>query len=112
MDQKLRALYHSYKHANKKFFDNRLPKGKNITIVWKKLSKGNYGFARLCEDGSALIGINPEWKKWQEVAISTLLHEMVHLDLDVRKIPAGQHGTWFEKGMIDLANQDAFLGLW
>jgi predicted SprT family Zn-dependent metalloprotease len=75
-------LNHAYYHFNKELFNSILP-GALITIVRSKSSKG-YFFQEAFSDGETTadeIALNPAYLKSRPLdqALSTLVHEMIHL---------------------------------
>lgn len=105
-----------YDIFNSRYFRGRLPK---IPIKWSHdlgfegNRKGILGSTHY--DGVTnrpkLISLNPKYKSSGTIWVTTLLHEMVHVEQ--WRTPAKQaHGHKFQKRMKQLANKGAFNGLW
>ena len=106
-----------YDLFNSRYFRNKLPK---IPVKWSDPSgrrytgesRGIMGATWFNGDGRPrMISLNPKYKSSGTVWVTTLLHEMVHVEQ--YNLPAKQaHGRKFQKRMKRLANAGAFNHLW
>lgn len=119
---KLQKLYRQY---NDKYFGGTLPVP--AVVIWSKkvgdlLGDEDY-YAIEVENivqskiiiHVGIIRLNPIIKQFRSITSITLLHEMVHLYLDVTANDDHQiepHGEAFQKEMLRLATEGAFKDLW
>jgi Zn-dependent peptidase ImmA (M78 family) len=112
----LQRLFGQY---NWRYFGSRL--SKSILIIQKELPKRRYGRVmhnmRIRRANSSkwtnvdiLILINTAHRRNEQRL--TLLHEMVHVDLDMKGHSRVQHGKLFQKEMLRLAKAGALSKLW
>lgn len=70
-------LYKLYDKYNKKYFNDELPKSKDVTIKW---SKRLISYAGRCWKDKKLIKMSVDYhRKFPEQIKNTLVHEMIHL---------------------------------
>ena len=97
----LQSMYHEF---NKKWFGNRLPKDRVVEFE-KMYPLGCTHFRR----GRPLwIDVSSRFRTSRASAAMTLLHEMVHVELDYKT----NHGPLFHKRMLQLAKAGAFRPWW
>lgn len=111
-----KALRGRYDKFNRKYFGNRLPKGKQVLVIWRKPFIAGHG-AELCfpfEKNQPLVLVNPILKKIgaENYSIQSLLHEMCHLHLWVQGKSYKGHGWLFQNEMKRVANLGALRGIW
>ena len=107
MKQTNRDLWRYYDVANRKYFKNKLDK--NLPIRFAKLPRKVLGRTQVCNHGIAqCIEISDDLRKFTAHTITTLLHEMCHVENPQWK----GHGWKFDRRMLRLAKDGAFYGLW
>jgi hypothetical protein len=97
-----------YNNANEDYFDNALPKGGKIEIVWEDLRYVKAMGDTDCNEQGCRIRLDPYVNAVPATAEETLLHEMCHVatqgvDFD--------HGPEFQSCMTMLFNKGALKGL-
>ena len=108
-------LIQKFLEFDKKYFGSRLCK-ETAQVGWGIIQgthAGEYFWPE--ENGDPhLILINPLLKSLgcQNYALTTLLHEMVHFDLWLKRRRQCGHGKLFQTEMKRLAEAGAFKGLW
>ena len=115
MDKQLRRKFREY---NAKYFGGRL----EAVVDWHYEIPGEriggchiHGIGKCSEipesygkcPGKNLILINTSLWELEQIALFTLLHEMVHLD-----VAPSNHGPEFQAGMLRLAKLGTFRNLW
>jgi len=108
----LRRKYNEY---NDRYFKGRLPLGREVRLlVCSEDKMVNTGVFGEYEDFEIRIEKKAYGRpREKSQAQSTLLHEMVHMDLDFLGVDEkDQHGPRFQKGMLRLAKLGAFRDLW
>jgi len=104
--------------ANSRYFRNRL---KNVTIRWARdkeirsqslaVTRSQHGRVPRGER-KFLILLSKELKKMSNVAVMTILHELVHVEQWDKVTDRTMHGRKFHARMKQLAAKGAFVGLW
>lgn len=100
----LQSMYCAY---NKLYFHNKLPR--DMVAEFGKCGGCNIGLTRIYKNRPLFIIIDKRIKSMRTVALMTLLHEMVHVELPTK---ADGHGKIFQKAMLRLAKAGAFNKLW
>jgi hypothetical protein len=90
---------------NRRYFGSRLPT--DLGIVWEPTAEDVGSYERWA-NGEKKITLDPKYALDSRQARMTLLHEMVHVEID----PVAGHGKLFQEGMIRLALAGAFRRLW
>lgn len=110
-------LYKAYKYYNQKLFENKLPERIVITIERRSNIKGYFSSSRFSDqrenDVLSQITLNPSYfgKGDEKKVLSTLVHEMCHLYMDMsgEKLSQGYHSkkwaSWMENiGLLPTDN--------
>lgn len=92
-----------YRFANKRYFNNKLPK---LNLYFSKLR--TTGVTRLLCNTPMYIEINEDLRTFQAITILTVLHEMLHVEKPSHK----GHDWRFDRRMLRLAKMGAMDGLW
>lgn len=98
-------LQQMYRHFNKKWFKNRLPK--NLRIAYANIDGLGITNFEAEKPKSIQISQRIQWSL-SETAM-TLFHEMVHVSLPYH---SREHGRKFQREMLRLAKAGAFKGRW
>jgi hypothetical protein len=114
------ALKRKYREYNRRYFSGRLPK--DTVVDWHyEIPGDSYGAIHIhginpCRQipesyghchGKHLILVNTSLWDFREVSYMTLLHEMNHLDVELRGNPYGPHGVMFQSGVHRLVRLGA-----
>lgn len=94
----------AYKIYNKKYFHNKLPH--DMVVHFTKMEM--LGATHFYGKRPCWIVINKKLRWSASLAVMTLVHEMVHVEL----VNVGGHGAPFQKRMLQLAKGGAFNKLW
>jgi hypothetical protein len=114
-------LKRSYLELNRKYFRNRLPKKAVVEFNQNKMRGAEIGRAHACGETKCMKGckgpaiwISEKLKPFDCFTEMTLLHEMVHLAIDLggRRRNENEHGRRWQRQMKDLAARGAFRDLW
>ena len=95
-----------YKVSNRKYFKNKLDK--NLPIRFAKLPRKVLGSTQVYHGIVLSIEISDDLRKFTAHTITTLLHEMCHVENPQWK----GHGYKFDRRMLKLAKDGALNGLW
>jgi hypothetical protein len=106
--QSMTHLQRLYRQYNRRYFHGKLPKCK----VQYDRRIGRFGWLGEFDDDGPVIRITNEIRGWDGIVKSTLLHEMVHLELNGKGPGWKDHGREFDRRMLRLAKQGAFRGIW
>jgi hypothetical protein len=97
-----------YLEANKDYFDDQLPKGSQIEIVWANLRYAKAMGDTICNEQGCRIRLDPYVNVAPATTQETLYHEMCHVatrDIDLF------HGPEFQNCMTMLFKKGALDGL-
>jgi hypothetical protein len=119
--------------ANKRYFGGKLPIAR-IQFTAKlgnhchgktRVQKYHLAFRILAIHGKEYdeevdcyhIEINTRLRRWRDLCMMTVYHEMVHAELDSlgfrgKELSCRKSGTRFNQRMVELAQAGAFNGLW
>lgn len=101
-----RTLKAWYRDINTRYFDSELPD--NVCVCWADDGEadGMFGFADNCDDGrhKYVIMMNPELCRRVTIKLGTLIHEMVHIKLELRD----DHGPAFAREIRILFDKGIF----
>ena len=101
-------LARAYAEFNRKYFRNRLPHDMVVRFAADEGCGTTY-----FQYGRPLYIILNKRLAWHNMlADMTLLHEMVHVELDKFRASCGRCGHRFNRRMKKLAQTGAFNGLW
>lgn len=98
--------------ANSRYFRGRL---KNVKIKWKRggwKKKTVVGTTTSPDGEKFLIQISDQIRIYNSLVITTVLHEMIHVQQWNKVSFEASHGNKFNARMKQLANLGAFRGLW
>jgi len=106
-DKQLKRWYSKY---NRLYFEGKLP---DVEIWWEPLSNADGITCPVYEisEGHFSIRLDPGIKGFGAYWRTTLLHEMVHVEL-FKSHSRHQHGKLFQDRMLKLAQDGAFRNLW
>ena len=117
--------------ANKRYFSGRLEiariefatklldcSGKTSAVVYRQTGVSASGLPpRVMEKEMHHILISSRMRRWYDLCMMTVYHEMIHAELDMlgfygKDGSCGKSGVRFNQRMVELAQAGAFDGLW